>query len=147
MFKLHRTIRRGQMTHIYKAAGIIVRDKKLLVVRSKGKDIFFAPGGKLEENETYEQALVRELQEELSMEIDERHYEHFGVFTAEADDKPGVILHMMTFFIKNYGGPLQASSEIEELAWVDAANTNGISIGSIFRHEVLPRLAAQGLVE
>lgn len=134
------------MTEIHKAAGIIVRDKKLLVVRTRGKTTFFAPGGKLEEGETYEQALVRELREELMMELEAHHYEPFGTFSAEADDKPGVILHMTTFLIKDYTGPLQASSEIEELAWVDAANSEAVPMGSIFRHEVLPRLVASKTV-
>lgn len=135
------------MTSIHKAAGVIVRDKKLLVVRSKGKDVFFAPGGKLEKNETYEQALVRELKEELMMELQDHHFEHFGSFSAEADDKPGVMLHMTTFLVRDYDGPLEASSEIEELAWVDAGNTDGVPMGSIFRHDVLPLLTAKGLVE
>ncbi len=135
------------MAHLRKAAGVIVKDKKLLVVRSKGKEIFFAPGGKLEEDETYEQALIRELKEELAMDLQAHHYEHFGSFTAEADDKPGVILHMTTFLIKDYDGPLTASSEIEELAWIDAENTAGVLIGSIFRHDVLPLLVSRGMVE
>ena len=131
---------------IRKAAGIIVRDRKLLVVRTKGKTTFFAPGGKLEEGETYEQALVRELKEELMMELLDHNYELFGAFSAEAGDKPGIMLHMTTFLIKDYEGPLQASSEIEELAWVDAANSGAVPMGSIFRHEVLPRLITKNMV-
>src|SRR4051812_20782408 len=49
---------------IHKAGGIIIRDKKLLVERSKGKDFFKTPGGSIELGETPKQALVRELLEE-----------------------------------------------------------------------------------
>lgn len=132
---------------MHKAAGVIVRDKKLLVVRSKGKDVFFAPGGKLEKEETYEQALVRELKEELAMDLQPHHYEHFGSFSAQADDRPDVLLHMTAFLIKDYDGPLEASSEIEELAWIDATNSTNTPIGSIFRHDVLPLLVSKGMVD
>lgn len=134
------------MPEIHKAAGIILKDKKLLVVRSRGKSHFFAPGGKLEQGETHEQALVRELKEELMMELADHHYEHFGSFSAEADDKPGIMLHMTVFLIKDYDGPLAPDSEIEELSWVDANNSANVPMGSIFAYEVLPRLVAKGLV-
>ncbi len=42
----------NQQYDIHKAAGIIIRDKKLLVERSKGKEFFIAPGGTIEEGET-----------------------------------------------------------------------------------------------
>jgi 8-oxo-dGTP diphosphatase len=55
------------------AAGVLVRDGKVLVCRRPleaaahpGRWEF--PGGKLEDGETFEQALVRELREELDVE-------------------------------------------------------------------------------
>jgi len=131
---------------IYKAAGVIVQNKQLLVARSKGKTHFFAPGGKIEGDETFEEALIRELKEELKMDIKAGDYELFGSFDAEADDKPGVQLHMTTFLIKRYDGILEPDNEIEELCWVDTKNMDVIPMGSIFKHEVLPRLIARGLV-
>ncbi len=46
---------------IDKLAFIYVKDKKVLVTLSKGKDIWYLPGGKREENETDIQALTREV--------------------------------------------------------------------------------------
>jgi 8-oxo-dGTP pyrophosphatase MutT (NUDIX family) len=54
---------------IIKAALLLFRDnhgeKELLFARAKGKTYFVFPGGKQEKNETIDQALQRELQEEL----------------------------------------------------------------------------------
>ena len=52
---------------MHKSAGIIIKDGALLVLRSKGKDTFYAPGGKLDSGETPEQAMSRELYEEVGL--------------------------------------------------------------------------------
>ena len=54
---------------IHKAAGIIIRDRKILIERSYGKDTFMAPGGKLEQGETPSEAAIRELKEEFQLDV------------------------------------------------------------------------------
>lgn len=49
---------------IHKAGGILIKDRKFLVERSKNKTFFIAPGGSIEPRETPKQALVRELKED-----------------------------------------------------------------------------------
>ncbi len=56
---------------IFKAAGIIIRDRKLLVERSEGKEMFIAPGGTVEDGETDKQTCVRELKEEFDIDVTE----------------------------------------------------------------------------
>ena len=46
---------------IDKLAWIFIEDGKLLMVRSKGKELFYLPGGKREAGESDEQALVLSL--------------------------------------------------------------------------------------
>ncbi|GAK21605.1 Nudix hydrolase family protein [Vibrio sp. JCM 19052] len=132
---------------MHKSAGIIIKDGALLVLRSKGKDTFYAPGGKLDSGETPKQALCRELQEEVSIAVKEDDLTLFGRFEAPAHDKDGITLVMDVFFVNDYSGEVVASNEIEECQWVDSSNVDGIAISTIFRNEVLPSLVEQGLVK
>lgn len=132
---------------MHKSAGIIIKDGALLVLRSKGKDTFYAPGGKLDSGETSEQALCRELQEEVSIVVKEDALMLFGRFEAPAHDKDGITLVMDVFFVNDYSGEVVASNEIEECQWVDSSNVDDISISTIFRNEVFPSLVEQGLVK
>jgi 8-oxo-dGTP diphosphatase len=56
-------------TFIDKLAYIYIKDQKVLVSLSKGKDTWYIPGGKREGNESDEQALTREVKEELNVDI------------------------------------------------------------------------------
>lgn len=47
--------------------GIIENNGSILLCRDKGKDYYFFPGGHIEFGETAEQALIRELNEELNI--------------------------------------------------------------------------------
>lgn len=132
---------------MHKSAGIIIKDGALLVLRSKGKDTFYAPGGKLDSGETPEQALCRELQEEVSITVKEEALRLFGRFEAPAHDKDGITLVMDVFFVNDYSGEVVASNEIEECQWVDSSNVDDIAISTIFRNEVFPSLVEQGLVK
>lgn len=100
------------------AAGIILHNGKVLLgQRKKGKDLEFKwefPGGKLEEGETLEQCLCRELVEELALEIkvknlfmkSEHKYE-FGSFILNA-------------FIAECTNPnITKVCEHEQYAWVE----------------------------
>ena len=72
---------------IYKAAGIIIKNRKLLIEKSENKEFFIAPGGSIEEGETPEQALVRELWEEFEIKVKESDIEEFGHFDAKEQVK------------------------------------------------------------
>jgi 8-oxo-dGTP diphosphatase len=133
---------------IHKAAGIIIKDRQLLVERSKGKDVFVAPGGKLELGETSMQAVIRELKEEFQLDITENDLEEFGTFYAEAagSHNTGKKLRMDVFIVKN-AGEIAPDSEVEEVRWISSEIPPDIEVGSIFAHDVLPRLKEQGLVD
>ncbi len=131
---------------IHKIGGIILKDKKLLVTRSKGKDVFVAPGGKVEKNETAEEALTRELKEEISIEIKKDTLKEFGTFYAPAAGKEDSMLRMDVIIVKDWEGEIAPASEIEEIIWIDSNYPKDIKIGSIFEHEVIPRLKEGNLI-
>jgi 8-oxo-dGTP diphosphatase len=132
---------------IYKAAGIIIQDRKLLFTRAKDMEFFIDPGGKIEEGETARQALIRELKEELAIDVNESDLEPFGEFVAEAANHKGKTVNMQVFIVKGWKGEIVPSAEIEELRWLTSSLPNDIQVGSIFGGKVLPKLHEQGLVD
>ena len=61
------------MKTVHVAAAIIEKDHQILIAkRLKGthKDLWEFPGGKIEENESSKQALIREIKEELNADIE-----------------------------------------------------------------------------
>ena len=132
---------------IYKAAGIIIKDRKALVERSMGKPVFVQPGGRIEPGETAEAALVRELKEEIDITVDPKDLEDFGTFSAAAANHPSQQVHMHIFMVKRWQGEIRPSNEVEELLWVGSDVPQDTEIGSIFVHDVIPRLKQKGLVD
>jgi 8-oxo-dGTP diphosphatase len=132
---------------IYKSGAILLKNKKLLVTRSKGKDVFVAPGGKLEAGESPVEALVRELDEELQIGIKEEDLEDFGSFYAIAAGSDNRKLRMDVFIVNKWSGELLPNNEIEEMIWIDSTANSDIQIGSIFEHEVIPKLKELGLID
>lgn len=103
---------------IDKLAWIELQDGKILGTRSKGKDVFYIPGGKREEGESDEQALCREIQEELSVNLLPESIQYLETFQAQAHGHAEGIIVKMTCYTAQYDGQLEASSEIEEIRWL-----------------------------
>lgn len=112
------------MEMIDKLAWIEIRDKKILSTRTKGKDTYYIPGGKREKDETDTQALIREINEELSVELKPESLQFFGTFEAQAHGKPEGILVRMTCYTGLYSGKIKADSEIEEVVWLSYLDKN-----------------------
>lgn len=132
---------------IRKAAGIIIKDRKLLLFKGGGKDTFVAPGGKPESNETIKEALARELKEEVGIIIDENKLEEFGTFSAEAATKPGYVVNMEIFVVKSWQGEIKACEEGSQILWINSRIPTDVKVGSIFAHEVTPKLKEMGLID
>jgi 8-oxo-dGTP diphosphatase len=132
---------------LHKAAGIIIRNRKLLVERSKGKEFFIAPGGGIEPGETPKQALVRELKEEFQIDTKEQAFVIFGTFYAPAAGQEHRFLQMDVFTVTSWLGEPTPDNEVEEMTWITSKIPDGMKVGSIFEHEVIPRLKAQHLID
>ena len=117
---------------IHKAGGIIIKDRRALVTRTEGKTTFINPGGKLEPGATVEQALFRELQEELGIEVREADIEPFGTYFAQAAYQEDKRLRMDVFLVKSWRGDIEPGAEIDEVRWVDSKLEPGLELGSIF---------------
>ncbi|WP_059006414.1 NUDIX hydrolase [Streptomyces specialis] len=95
---------------------------RILAARSRGRELFYIPGGKRNAGETDTEALVREVWEELAVALDPDTVTHLGTYTAQADGHPaGTLVRMACYTARHRGTPV-ASSEIEEIAWLSLAD-------------------------
>jgi 8-oxo-dGTP pyrophosphatase MutT (NUDIX family) len=102
---------------IEKSAWIHIVDRKILCTLSKGKDTYYLPGGKREPGESESEALIREIKEELSVDLIPETVQPLGEFSAQAHGKPeGTLVHM-SCFTADYRGELKPASEIATMVW------------------------------
>lgn len=115
------------MKEIDKIALIILENGKILSTKSIGKNKYYIPGGKREQNETDHQTLVREIKEELSVDVLQETIIYVGTFIAQSDgDKEGINVKM-TCYKADYIGVLQKNNEIEEIRWLNYNDQSIIS--------------------
>lgn len=132
---------------IHKAAGILIKNRKLLVEKSFNKQIFIAPGGSIEEWESAKQALMRELYEEFQIHTQEVDFEFFGEFEAKAAGQEDKMVIMKVFLVHQRVWEPNPDSEVEEIAWISSTIPVDMKVGSIFEHEVIPRLKAMDVID
>ena len=115
------------MKVIDKLAWIELQNQSILSTKSYGKDKYYIPGGKREVGETDEQALLREIEEELSVKLQAETLKYIGTFEAQAHGHPDGVMVKMTCYSGKYTGELKASSEIEVIQWLKYADQDKIA--------------------
>ncbi|MEV0947953.1 NUDIX domain-containing protein [Rhodococcus sp. NPDC049939] len=122
-------------------------NRRLLQTRSVGKSAFYMAGGKIDPGEDAEQALHREILEELDATIVAGTLEPLGVFEAPAYGHPvGTDLHM-TCFLAQLNEEPRPTSEIAELRYFtvdEYAAMPEVAPGSML---VFRRLQSLGLLD
>ena len=111
------------MKHIEVVAGIIQSGGKIFATQrgyGEFKDGWEFPGGKMEPGETCEQALARELKEELAIDV------NVGEFLCTVDyDYPTFHLTMHCFYCSVVGGELTLL-EHEAAKWLSPAELQSV---------------------
>ncbi|MGW5452444.1 NUDIX hydrolase [Nocardia sp. NPDC003979] len=97
-------------------AWVLIDNGRILCARPRGKDVFYIPGGKREGAETDLETLVREVAEELTVELSTETAVHVGTYEAPVSHDEDTVVRMACYTAE-YRGVLTASSEIEALAW------------------------------
>ncbi|MEU4596174.1 NUDIX domain-containing protein [Nocardia sp. NPDC023988] len=97
-------------------AWVLIDNGRILCARPRGKDVFYIPGGKREGAETDLETLVREVAEELTVELSAETAVHVGTYEAHVSHDENTVVRMACYTAE-YRGVLTASSEIEALAW------------------------------
>jgi 8-oxo-dGTP diphosphatase len=121
-------------------AWIWVRDGLLLAARSHHRDVFYLPGGKLEPGESYREALIREVTEEVGMILDPASISELFMIRDVAHGLANTRLEMHCFSARGDGEP-EASREIADLEWI-AADSIGRCAPAV--QQVVRRLRESG---
>ncbi|WP_345637808.1 NUDIX hydrolase [Rugosimonospora acidiphila] len=115
------------MTVIDKVAWIRVQDGRILSTRSRGKDVYYLPGGKREAGEGDLDTLLREVREELGVALDAGTAEYVGTFHAQAHGHAASTVVRMTCYTADYQGVPRPDNEIEEVVWLGYADRPRVS--------------------
>ncbi|WP_103070867.1 NUDIX hydrolase [Aquimarina sediminis] len=132
------------MKEVDKIAFIETKNGQILSTKSKGKTKYYIPGGKREFGETDEQALIREILEELDVHIVKNTIEYIGTFKAQSDGAKEGVLVKMTCYKAEYDGILRPASEIEKIKWL---NYNDLDIISEVDKKIFKFFKEKGQLE
>ena len=140
----------------HRVIGIVIKNNKVLLMRrlKNGQEYYVFPGGGVEENESFEEALKREMKEELSINIENPKL----LFELENQMQDQYGGHMTGypnehyFLIENFtgqpelGGPEKERTDDKNqyfLEWIEMENT--AKIGNM--PNLYPRKAVNKLME
>lgn len=119
------------------AAVLIGPDGRTLLVRKRGTRAFMQPGGKIEAHEQPVNALARELEEELALNIDPASASYLGHFSAPAVNEPGFEVQAELFLL-HIQQSVSPAAEIEEVQWIDPCGDGGLELAPLTRDLILP---------
>lgn len=130
--------KRTRMNTIHKIAAMVIKDDTFLMVRKTGKDIWTNLGGKPEGNETEEEALVREIKEELNCEC--------KILRKLADFKNKAVfedaeIHLSTYLVELIGDLKipEDENELEEFKFISQEDVQGgLKLPPSITEQVLP---------
>lgn len=126
---------------IYIASAIILNPHKdLLVVRKYKSTYHMLPGGKIEAGEEPIQTLVRELNEELSLQFAPEDFNFLGAHeTAAANEADTIVVGNIFLLQEPLNFLVEASAEIEEVKWISKTNYSDFKLAHLLEEFALPK--------
>lgn len=122
------------------AAACLIDDAgRLLLVRKRGTRMFMLPGGKRESAESALQALVREIDEELNLQLPDAAFTLLGHFNEVAANEADTRI-AADIFRAALCHPVAPAAELEELRWLAPQDPRGDDLAPLLRLQVLPLL-------
>jgi len=105
---------------------ILQKKNKILASKRKPQKIYSDcwefPGGKLEKNESFQQAIIRELQEELGIRVEIKDLKDLTVIDNISHSyHRNQIIILAVFFLKKWKGFITAK-ESQEIQWVSKSD-------------------------
>ena len=107
------------MKFLFVSICILKKNKKLLFTKRPAKKYYGGfwefPGGKLEANETFEDAIVRELKEELGIVAKQEDLKTIDIVNHSYDNKTFIIMNV--FFLEKWLKQIK-NKEIQDYKWI-----------------------------
>ena len=119
------------------AAVIVDRAGRVLVVRKQGTTRFMQPGGKPEPGESAAQTLIRELDEELSLHVEESDLEPLGTFVSAAANEPGHRVIVDAFAMRAEPEDVVVQAELAELRWLEPGDRTSVPLAPLSEEHLL----------
>ena len=134
----------GTLPDILVAAIALIRNRRVLMVTARGRDVWFMPGGKIDADETEADAAAREAWEEVAVCLDPAELVPLFTVLIQAHGEPEGRLVRMSVFGAESGQDPAPSAEVSALHWATAADEPRCPPAGV---EVLRRLHALNLID
>jgi 8-oxo-dGTP diphosphatase len=133
------------MQKMIKVSAVIIVEGRLLLVSGHNRPFFWTPGGHIETGESLEEAVRREIAEELGVR-DIGTIAPYLTYLSEHEED-GSIREVHNYLVE-LQGEIHASGEIDRIWWIskDDYNTSPEKIQSGVRDSLIPRLTADRLL-
>lgn len=122
-------------------ASALIQNKQgeLLVVRKRNSEFYMLPGGKVQNNETLIQALIRELKEELNMDFCEHDFSFLGQHESIAVNEKNTIVQGNIFRLNTSIDKLpDAFAELQEVLTINKNNYQDYQLANLLKEFALP---------
>lgn len=132
------------MKIIHKIAAVVIEDNKFLMVHKKNSKFWTSLGGHPEEGETEEQALLREIKEEMGCDaVIERK---LGYFEAKAGEDDAMV-RLSTYLVTLTGPIIFEDPELDDYKFIGKNyEEEGIRFPDSMKNQVIPYLVKNGLL-
>ncbi len=102
------------------AGGIVVEDDRVLLIHRPKYDDWSFPKGKLEHGESWEQAALREVEEETGVACELDGYAGTTRYDVAGGPKE------VRYYLMTPAGEARAQNEVDEVRWVPVAEAAGL---------------------
>lgn len=126
------------------AALALVRDRRVLMVTARSRDVLYMPGGKIDDGESAADAAARESLEEVAVRLRPESVRELFTVVTQAHGEPDGRLVRMAVFAGDTDDEPRPSSEIDAIHWVDSRAADRCPPAG---REVLARLVALDLID
>ena len=122
-----------------RAGALYIQDKKLFLISEGNQDFYWTPGGGLEQAESYEMALERELKEELDATLNSATL-YLSIHDEVAEED-------VNYYLVNITLPAHLPNGTKAIWYaMSDYHANTIKISNRVYTKVFPKLKAEGLV-